>query len=432
MNPSACYALQACWKPLAPLVLAALCPFAHAAITVPGADGSDGALNITANTEIDLSQAVTGTWDANNAANAGKGVYDPAKWAVVFKYTDVTVAAGATVTFKNHASRAPVVWLVSGNVTIDGTVSLSGQNGQPAPLLAEPGPGGFRGGVFTTSAGVTGGPGFGPGGGGFSANTPGGGSYSTQGINGSSPYGNPALIPLIGGSGGGGKNSYDSVTGGGGGGGALLIAVINACTINGEISANGGAGGAGGYWDWSAGSGSGGGVRVIAETLSGTGRCFAKGGSTDSRNDAYAGAGRIRLERLLNTGNVEVVPAPSTVDLTVGATALLWPPAGAPEVRVVSIGAAEAPADPRAAFGTYTPDVALPLASSTEVIVETVNVEQASQVKVRITPRDSANYTEVAATYSSTVSADPLTLRWTATVPTTMGNSAVQARVIRP
>ena len=35
-----------------------------------------------ASVEVDLSQAVTGAWDANNAANAGKGVYDPSKWAV--------------------------------------------------------------------------------------------------------------------------------------------------------------------------------------------------------------------------------------------------------------------------------------------------------------------------------------------------------------
>ena len=40
----------------------------------------------------------------------------PPKWDLVFKYTSVNVAAGATVTFKNNASRALVVWLVSGNV----------------------------------------------------------------------------------------------------------------------------------------------------------------------------------------------------------------------------------------------------------------------------------------------------------------------------
>ncbi len=57
------------------------------------------------------------------------------------------MASGATVTFKNHASCAPVVWLVNGNVTIVGTVSLDGQQNQPPGTLAEPGPGGFRGGM---------------------------------------------------------------------------------------------------------------------------------------------------------------------------------------------------------------------------------------------------------------------------------------------
>ncbi|MCI0533960.1 MAG: hypothetical protein L0Z50_01910, partial [Verrucomicrobiales bacterium] len=137
----------------------------RAAITVPGANGTDGALNITSNTVIDLSQAVTGAWDSDNTANAGKGVYDSAKWAVVFKYTDVTIAAGATVTFKNHSTRAPVVWLVSGNVTIDGGLNLDGTGTDTSPAQAEPGPGGFRGGMSFYSPGVGPGSGLGVGGG---------------------------------------------------------------------------------------------------------------------------------------------------------------------------------------------------------------------------------------------------------------------------
>jgi len=45
---------------------------AFAAIVVPGANGTDGALNITDDTVIDLSQAATGTWDQDNTANASK------------------------------------------------------------------------------------------------------------------------------------------------------------------------------------------------------------------------------------------------------------------------------------------------------------------------------------------------------------------------
>lgn len=101
----------------------------HAGIAIPGADGSDGALNITQDSVIDSSKATTGKWDDNNSANAGNGVYDPEKWAVVFKYTSVNVLAGKKLTFKNHATRAPVVWLVSGNVTIGGTVDLAAPPG---------------------------------------------------------------------------------------------------------------------------------------------------------------------------------------------------------------------------------------------------------------------------------------------------------------
>ena len=92
------------------LLIAAFAPSLFASpLTIPGADGSDDALNVTVSTNIDLSLAVTGAWDANNAANAGKGIYDASKWAVVFKYSSVNIAPGATVTFSNHPSRAPVV-----------------------------------------------------------------------------------------------------------------------------------------------------------------------------------------------------------------------------------------------------------------------------------------------------------------------------------
>ena len=171
---------------------------ARAALNIPS-DGSDGALVITNNQVIDLSQAVTGNWDADNSANAGKGIYDSNKWAVVFKYSSVLVNSGCTVTFKNHLKRAPVVWLVQSNVTINGTVSLNGQDAPTAPWLAEPGPGGFRGGAGNYAYGAANGSGFGPGGAAIGSQSPSGygGSYGSQGSGGPSPYGNPSLLPLI-------------------------------------------------------------------------------------------------------------------------------------------------------------------------------------------------------------------------------------------
>jgi hypothetical protein len=404
---------------------------ARAAIVVPGADSSDGVLNITTNTEIDLSQAVTGTWNQNNTANTGKGVYDPAKWVVVFKYSSVTVADGATVTFKNHASRAPVMWLVNGPVTINGAVSLNGQDTQFAPALAEAGPGGFRGGTATYLSSPRGGAGFGPGGGLQINNNQGlGASYGTAVAQSGAAYGNPSLIPLIGGSGGAGDLEFNGGRrGGGGGGGALLIASTGTVTVasTGEVRANGGIGNVLGFDGDDSGGGSGGGIRVVCDTLAGAGKLTASGGGSFS---SIGGLGRIRVERVTNSGTVQIVPDPSVVPLNASDTAIIIPPAGAPEVKIISIGGVTAPADPRAGFGAVGPDVALPQTASTQMIIETTNVEQASQVQVRLTPRANANATVITASFQTQIS--PSVLRWTATLPVDVGYSAVQVKVVRP
>ena len=453
------------------LLFAIGCISAQADIVIPGANGTDGALNITADTVIDLSQAPTGTWDQDNSTNAGKGVYDPEKWAVVFKYTGINIAAGANVTFKNNASRAPVVWLVSGNVSIEGTVDLSGESAQNVwsssldgwaweptnrPLggrLTEPGPGGFRGGAPWRGGNVLSAAGFGPGGGRVGTYVIG---YQDKGSSGGfgtdatrwlplqsgRAYGNPSLVPLIGGSGGGGSSSHGWGRAGGAGGGAILIACANQISLSsGQINANGG----NGDWD-SNGAGSGGGVRLVCETLSGSGSIAATGGNG---TPSTPGSGRIRLERVSNSNTINVAPSPSALDLADGATAMLWPPSSAPQAKVLSVNAVNTPSDPKASFGTFTPDVALPLVSSVQVVVETVNVEQASTVVVRVTPRngmivnttdtngnpttrDTRDANEANATVQQVVSTNPLTIRWAATVPALPGHSAVQARIIRP
>ncbi|MBN1932551.1 MAG: hypothetical protein JW786_13190 [Desulfobacterales bacterium] len=391
----------------------------HAAITVPGADGSDGVLHITENTVIALSEAADGDWDTDNTANAGKGIYDPEKWAVVFKYSSVTVDEGAMLSFSNHPSRAPVVWLVSGDVTINGTVSLNGQSYQSAPANSEPGPGGFRGGSGTYTIDVTGGAGFGPGGGGRQY----GGSYGTEGDGGPSRYGNQSLIPLVGGSGGGGNATYSA--GGGAGGGAILIACQNTLAVNGLLRSNGGSGAS----NLIHGGGSGGGIRLIADTLTGSGtlNALAGGGSRSG------GLGRIRIERVTNDNTLVVIPDPSLVNLATETTAVLWPPADAPSVKIVSIGSENSPDDPRASFGTFGADIVLPEpeVSTTQVVIETTNVEEASIVEVRVTPRFNASYTTVNATVD-TISTNPLVIRWTADIPVAIGYSAVQVKVVRP
>src|SRR5262249_23964325 len=103
------------FKTSAVLALAIYTPRGFAQLNV-ASDGSDGALNITTNTVIDLSKATTGIWSQHNSPNAGNGVYDSSKWAVVFKYSSVSIAINAMVTFLNHPSHAPVVWLVQSGV----------------------------------------------------------------------------------------------------------------------------------------------------------------------------------------------------------------------------------------------------------------------------------------------------------------------------
>jgi hypothetical protein len=412
-------------------VLLALGLTGQAAITIPGADGSDGALSVTGqDLVIDLSQAVTGNWDDDNTANAGSGIYDSNKWAVVFKYSSVNIDASSTVTFSNHLSRAPVVWLVDGDVTIDGTVSLNGDSGAITPALAEPGPGGFRGGMGYYSVNVGASAGFGPGGGKTTVSSRGYGASHANTVS-SSPavYGNPSLVPLLGGSGGGGAQ-YPG--GGGAGGGAILIACSGTLTVNGQILSNGGNGYNRTAYDANndGGGGSGGGIRLVAHTFSGNGLIEAQGGGGVS----YPGAlGRVRLERVVNNDTwTAIAPDPSVVGLTDGDTALLWPTDTAPTVKVISIGNEDVPGDPLASFGTVGADVALAQTNTTQVLIETTYVEQASVVTVRVTSRSNADYTETVASVDEVISTDPLTIRWIADIPVNTGYSAIQVHVVRP
>src|SRR6059036_2568296 len=85
-------------------VWAAVWP-AMSQIVLPTSDVSDGALNVASGTtnNVDLSLAATAAWTAPSPIS-GQGVYDSNQWAVVFKYSSVTIANGAMVTFKNHSS----------------------------------------------------------------------------------------------------------------------------------------------------------------------------------------------------------------------------------------------------------------------------------------------------------------------------------------
>jgi hypothetical protein len=367
------------------LALFASSALLQAQLSIPS-DGSDGALNITANTVIDLSQAVTGTWDANNSANAGKGIFDPAKRAIVFKYSSVNINASRTVTFTNHPSRAPVVWLVQGTVAIAGTLSLNGSTPPFNNLLAEPGPGGFRG-------GANGAPGIGSGlgvGGGINLSIA--GSYATT-------YGNPSVLPLVGGSGG---------HGGGAGGGAILIAAANSISVTGSVTSVGGT-----TFSGSLGIGSGGAIRLVANSISGT-------GTIDVRND-----GRIRLEANSVSGNV--VTLPQTIAVPPATPPTIWPGNGAPTVKITNVDSSAAPAVPTAPLD-LTADVGVSTNGATTVTLQTTNFPTTGTVQVRAAPKFGA------ASWTTAVfqSGDATSANWTATVTFPTGFTTLQARATVP
>lgn len=395
--------------------LLALSWTASGALVIPGADGSDGAFAPTASVEIDLSLAPTAGW---TTPGDGRGVYDPTKWVVVFKYSSVNIPAGVTVSFKNHDSRAAVVWLVSGDVTITGTLSLNGQNYVNAPARAEPGPGGHLGGIGYQSLTAPAGGGLGIGGG---LNSNYGGSHATAGyLNTFPPYGNRRVLPLVGGSGGGGD--FDQPIGGAGGGGALLLAVSGTLTVDGIISAQGGT--ARTDYLGQTGSGAGGAVRLIAETIAGSGAIYAVGGQTTY----YGGDGRIRIEALNPAAAWTVVPVATVVPPD--DPVLLWLPGGAPIVEVVSVATGAVPPDPRARLEPGREDITLDLlGGDADILLATSYVDTANgTVQVRVTPEYGAPFF-VDAVFDS---GDYESATWVATTALPTGVFTVQAHAVNP
>ena len=396
---------------------------AQATIPVPS-DGSDGAFAPSANVQIDLSQAVTGSWDQDNAANTGKGVFDAAKWAVVFKYSSVNIPTGVTVTFKNHPSGAPVVWLVQDTVTVmtSAVIDLNGANGNSAGGFAQPGPGGFRGGS-AGSASSEPPAGFGPGGGtrlGY-YDYYGQGSYATRyNVDGAGAiYGNAQVIPLIGGSGGSGSLYNSAYQGGGAGGGAILIAAGNTLTVNGTIKADGGTG----YTT----SGSGGAVRLIADTITANTAARVYARSLNSTLGFTGGEGRIRIEANTFTGSLNCTPNASIVNL-IGTPPVYWPPSNIPAVTIAKIAGADTPSDPWALLSDPDHYSTINTVQPIVVQINATNVPLDWNVGLRIVPFVGKDSTVLA----TTVRGDETASVCEATITPKMGVSSLQVRAYKP
>jgi hypothetical protein len=381
---------------LALLTAALLTSAAHAQLTIPS-DGSDGAFAPVANVEIDLGLATTALW---NTPGSGNGVYDAEKWAVVFKYSSVNIPAGVKVTFKNHPTYAPVVWLVQGNVTIAGELNLDGQpssgNLASTILPTEPGPGGFRGGA----SGPTGnGFGYGPGAANFLSR------YAAS-------YGNPQIVPLIGGSGG----TAIAGSSGSGAGGAICLVASGTVAISGTISAKAGVANRGDN------RGSAGAVKVVASSVIGNGSitCVNSGWGNPGEN-----AGRIRIESTSLAPTI--LTAPETIGVPPANPPVIWPAANAPIAKVISVDAVNAPLDPRAPLVAGA-DVAIQNSNQVAILIETQNFPIEGVVQLNITPKF-GNRTTLNATR---LNGDITSATWRVQTTLPQGFVTLQARATQP
>lgn len=395
-----------------------------------GSDGSDGDFTPVANVEVRLDLAADGSYNTPSPV-PGQGVYDGNKWAVVYKYSSVNIPAGVTVTFRNHPSHAPVVWLVQGNVTIDGTVSLDGKDYTTTGVPVAGGPGGFRGGRGTYSADSRASAGYGPGGGGYQFYGPTGDDRQGTGGSFASPgsgyfpgitYGSPQLLPLIGGSGGSGDGGTG--IGGGGGGGAVLIAANGTISLGGVIRAQGGNSTTGGiYGQVGGGSGSGGAIRLIADVVQGAGSMYAAGGT----GGRLGGGGRIRVEG--NTISLANASVPDLQGDTPSDPPQIWPPAEAPTVSILQVGAEAAPSDPRGDVEFGRQDISFVAPAPLTVKLTAQNVPRTWNVIVRVVPKSGQDFT-VPAT-CDTVD-DPCPSWTSASFMLPNSFSAIQARASAP
>jgi len=408
------------WSLYALMVSLALASSALAQIDV-GSDGSDGAFEPVTNTVVDLSLAGTGP---------GSGVYDATEWAVIFNYTSVDIPAGVTVSFTNHPSGAPVIWLVSGDVTIAGTISLDGEsntgNAARAPIA---GPGGFRGGRAFLSDESEGAGGHGPGGGAYSAgvnNHGQGGSYGTVGgYNAAdSTYGNEKIVPLIGGSGGSSARGTGGRSGGAGGG-AMLIAANNTITLTGTIRTDGGGtttccGG------WYGGGGSGGAIRLVADRTNGGGSLLARGGA----GVGGGGKGRVRVEA--NVNELTHAGDPTYTQDFPDVPPMIFPPAASPIVAVtqLTVGGVDipVPADPSAKFEFPSQDVSIDALDPITVHVSATDVPLDWIVEVRAVAKSGSTVTAVAEPLAGTEASSTTT----ALVTLPRGFTALQVRAAAP
>jgi hypothetical protein len=292
----------------------------------------------------------------------------------IYNFTTITIGDGTTVRVSGWVINTPLYWLAQSDVTISGTLDISGQAGH-APnnpsyrAPSEPGAGGYSGGVAHLGAGQNATAGNGPGGGaapGYDPVAPDGGGGGTY-------TGSSYLQPLIGGSGGGGgcrPVTTNSCAGGGAGGGAILIASSTkiAITSTGRVNAMGG-NVASNY----GGGGSGGAVRLVSNTVTNAGsQIHMCGGRPGSGSRGEGGGGVIRFEGFNITGaNQTGCPNGGNQGTLLASIPYnLALPIGGPSVlNVTSVNGVSVNANP-----FVFPDVTINTGSPVQVVISGTNI----------------------------------------------------------
>ena len=339
----------------------------------------------------------------------------------VFNFPSVNIPNGVTVSFASNSKNTPVTILVSGSVTIGGTINLDGQAGS-LHNGGLGGPGGFRGGAggfgldgFTTgvngdgpggglSGRNLGGSGMGGGGGGFAAIGGNAGSSDQNNGLGGPKYGTNTLLPLIGGSGGGGgagRPTTGQGGSGGGGGGALLISSQGTITFqSGSIYARGGIGsnldgGCGG----GGGGGAGGAIRLVANAITGNPNTISvtpggSGAGCGGERGGESSHGYVRIEAANLAGfNPRIDPNTSAAQsiITLPRPAVL---PNAPQLTIASVAGQNAPATPRGSLSA-APDIIFTAAQTNpvNVVIQAANIAPATAIQVTLTPESGARTT---------------------------------------
>ncbi|MFY9554256.1 MAG: hypothetical protein WAV20_26535 [Blastocatellia bacterium] len=326
----------------------------------------------------------------------------------VFNFTTVNIPTGVTITYTRNSRNTAVTLLAAGDVTIAGTINVSGGSGLTNGGGGRGGPGGFDGGVagfgFETFVGATG---DGPGGGGGGSSTAGttlsaggGGGYASPGGNGGAQagalaggggpkYGSSTILPLIGGSGGGGGGAVANNHGGagGGGGGAVLIACSTSISFTGTINASGGPGVNVGTAGAAGGGGSGGAIRLISNTITGAGTLNVSGANGGGQSTFPGGgngaAGFVRIEAFnFSSFNPNVPTNSATFSLPNPLTIT-----NGPTLRIASVAGVAPPLLPVGSLAG-PPDIVVPSSATNPVTVaiEAANIPVGTVVQVSLIP----------------------------------------------